>query len=83
MIDLVMTPLVSQIRLYVNNPNGYAERAAYQAIITVSHTGGNRAYLSGAMGEIDRDTLKAALKLLAEHGITEVTIERRGKFRSL
>lgn len=83
MINLVLTPVMSQIRAYVDNPDGYANRDPYQAIITVQHIGDKAAYLSGAMGKIDRNMFDAAVKLLGDIGITEVTIERRGKIRSL
>jgi hypothetical protein len=78
-VHLVITPVVSQIRIY-HVPNGYEERIPYEGIITVTHITDKMAYLSGAHGIIDRSIYRKIIELLKEQGIDEVFYERRGTF---
>lgn len=83
MIYLVMTPATSDIRAYLDEPNGYAERKPYRAKLTVMHMSDTTVYLQGAVGAVDRETWTRAFAMLRASGVTTVIMERRGKMRTL
>lgn len=80
-VHLVITPLVSQIRIY-DEPNGYENRIPYTGIVTVTHINDKTVYLSGAVGKIDRRVYAEIAKLLKSQGIEECFFERRGTFKT-
>jgi hypothetical protein len=81
MIHLEMTPATSDIRAYLDQPDGYAARAPYRAKLTVMHLSDTLVYLQGAVGKVDRETWTKAFELLRAHGVKRVQIERRGRMR--
>ncbi|MDQ2822740.1 MAG: hypothetical protein M3Y65_20575 [Pseudomonadota bacterium] len=83
MIHLEMTPATSDIRAYLDQPNGYADRAPYRAKLTVMHLSDTLVYLQGAVGVVDRETWRAAFDLLRARGVTNVMVERRGRMRTI
>jgi hypothetical protein len=78
---LTITPFISQIRIY-DEPDGYEKRIPYKGIITVTYLNEKTAYLSGAVGEINRKVYNEIVKLLKAEGIEEVLFERRGSFKT-
>lgn len=79
---LHIEPSVSTIRAYAA-PGGYEARRAYDGIITVTHLTSWFAYVSGAVGKIDRPTYERALNMLRDRGVTTVMYERRGKMKTI
>lgn len=77
---LHIEPSVSTIRAY-SAPGGYEARRAYDGIITVTHLTSWFAYVSGAVGKIDRATYERALNMLRDRGVTTVMYERRGEMK--
>lgn len=78
---LHMTPFISQVRLY-DEPDGYARRIPYKAIVTVTHMSDRMVYLSGAIGELGPEAFPALLELLRSQGVTEVVSERHGRMKT-
>lgn len=83
MIHIEMTPATSDMRAYLDTPNGYADRVPYRAKLTVMHLSDTLVYLQGAVGVIDRETWRAAFDLLRARGVTQVMIERRKGMRTI
>jgi hypothetical protein len=81
MIHLTMTPLTSDIRAYLDKPNGYADREPYRAKLTVLHLSDTLVYLQGAMGVVDRATWHAFFDLMRSRGVTKVQLERHGRMK--
>lgn len=81
MIHLEITALTSDIRAYLDKPNGYADREPYRAKLTVLHLSDTLVYLQGAMGTVDRDTWRAFFDLMRARGVTKVQLERRGQMK--
>lgn len=81
MIHFEITPVTSDIRAYLDKPNGYADREPYCAKLTVLHLSDTLVYLQGAMGVVDRETWRAFFDLMRARGVTRVQIERRGQMR--
>ncbi len=79
---LTMTPFVSQVRLY-DEPDGYARRVPYKAIVTITHLTDKTVYLSAAVGDLTLDVYPALLAMLKERGIESVMMERHGRMKTL
>jgi hypothetical protein len=82
MIHLTMTPEEWSIRLY-DQPDGYAKRLPYLAIVRVKCLTDTTVYLCGAVGKINRRALIQAFDMLRERGVTTVMLERRGKMKTI
>lgn len=83
MIHIEMTPATSDMRAYLDKPNGYADREPYRAKLTVMHLSDTLVYLQGAVGVVDRETWRAAFDVLRARGVTHVMIERRKGMRTI
>lgn len=70
-------PLVWTLRLY-EGPDGYERRLPYRAVATVSLFG-NRAWISGLHGRIDRAAWRLLNDWLKSQGVTSVAMERHGR----
>jgi len=81
MTFLHMSRSVSQVRAY-DEPNGYAQRIPYRAIVTVTHLTDTLAYLHAAVGVLKPDDFAALLAMLKEQGITTVQFERHGRMKT-
>jgi hypothetical protein len=77
---LTMTPHMSVIRVY-DKPGGYESRSPYLGLVMVTYLNDKLAYLHGAVGKIDRETLQLAFDMLREAGIEEVQMERHGRMK--
>ncbi|PIL42029.1 hypothetical protein CR105_26400 [Massilia eurypsychrophila] len=82
MLYLAITPEVSSVRAY-DEPDGYARRIPYLAIVTVTHLTDTTAYLHGAVGKVDREMWAATLNLLRERGVKTVMLERHGRMKTI
>jgi hypothetical protein len=82
MIHLTMTTEGSSIRAY-DQPNGYANRLPYLAIVQVKHLTDKVVYLCGAVGKVDRETWTKMLDLLREQGVMTVMLERHGEMKTI
>lgn len=82
MQHLEMSPFVSIVRLY-DQAGGYEERTPYKACVMVQWLTRTDAYLSGAVGEINRQAWQLLLAMLKEQGVKTVSLERRGKMKYL
>lgn len=81
MVYLSMTPLVSVIRAY-SDPDGYDSKLPYFATVTVTHLTGEVVYLSGGIGDLNREAYESLLKLLKERGATQIMLERHGEIKT-
>lgn len=81
MIHLEITPATSDVRAYLDKPNGYADREPYRAKLTVMHLSDTLVYVQGAMGVVDRETWRAFFDLMRARGVTKVQLERRGEMK--
>ncbi|MFA5567467.1 MAG: hypothetical protein WC972_02365 [Trueperaceae bacterium] len=71
-------PLVWTLRLY-DEATGYERRLPYRAVATVSLFG-NRAWISGLHGHIDRAAWRLFNDWLRSQGVTSAAMERRGRY---
>ena len=82
MVHLVMTPMVSNMRVY-SEPGGYETRRPYLAILTIMHLTDKTVYLMGAVGTVNRETWTKAFDMLRAAGVTTALLERRGVLRTM
>ncbi|WP_426195094.1 hypothetical protein [Massilia sp. DWR3-1-1] len=81
MVHLHLSPSVSQVRSY-DEPDGYARRLPYRAIVTITHLTDKLAYLHSAVGALGREEFPALLAMLKERGVTTVMYERHGRMKT-
>ncbi len=82
MVHLTMTTFTSHIRAY-DEPDGYARRRPYTAIVTVAKLSETVAYLCGAVGSLDREAWREIMRLLKAEGYESVQMERHGKLKTV
>jgi len=81
MIYLSIKPFVETLRVY-DEPDGYEKRLPYKGILTITYINDTTIYVSGAVGEITRETWDEAIKLLKEKGVKTMMYERHGKMKT-
>lgn len=69
-------PIVTQLRGYKDNPEGYSEKAPYDLIVTIQYLGDDTVYLEGMSGSFDRDTLKALIDYAKTKGVKFIKYKR-------
>lgn len=80
MTILHMSRSVSEVRAY-DQPDGYALRLPYRAIVTVKHLGDDVVYLGAAVGTLNLGDFPALLAMLKAQGVTTVMFERHGRMK--
>lgn len=66
----------ADLRVYYNNPNGYAERAEYDAIVGVMWITGAMVQLQGGHGELTKRALLKIAEKLCQRGAERLLIQR-------
>lgn len=70
------TPLTGHIRVF---SEGKRSGDPYCGIATIQHLNEDTAYLSGMMGDFNKEAFKALLDKIKELGFSKVIYERAGK----
>lgn len=78
---LHMSRSVSVVRAY-REPDGYARRLEYHAIVTVKHMNSTTVYLEECVGELDPDDFPDLLAMLKEQGVKTVFYERHSRMKT-
>lgn len=76
-VHIMREAVVWQLRLY-NEPDGYALRMPYFAVVTVSAIGG-KAKICGLHGTFDRAAWRAIEAWMRGQGMVSADMERRGR----
>lgn len=82
MPHLHMTPSVAEVRSY-DEPNGYARRIPYRAVVTVTYLSDTHVYLHAAKGELARGDFGELLAMLKGKGVITVQLERHGRMKTI
>jgi hypothetical protein len=77
-MNLHLEPVMYVVRGYANDPEGYANKRAYDLVLSVFMLGDGRARAFAAHGDLDTATVRALAGELQQLGIHTVLVNRHG-----
>lgn len=75
-MKLEITPVVSHLRVFLDDSKGVDNKDPYDTIMTVLHLNDKEVYISGLKGVMSKETRSKISELLSSLGVTKVTYER-------